>query len=114
MKMYPMFLPWVFYASSSDPFKLSASPGIVIPTMRDINQLTTVATDVPLSCMISDIYSQQIGPAENSNIATNSKRRTTLRIVHYYSIETPSIVRTIAMRELHQTMIVLRPALLRR
>ena len=65
IKMYPMF---------SSPIDLT-NPGVIIEITRFISQLRTVATDTDLSCMISAMYNQVIGPDENSNTAMKASTR---------------------------------------
>lgn len=54
----------------------------MIEMMRFINQLSTVATETDLSCIISAMYNQVIGPDENSNTAMKASTRMTVGLVH--------------------------------
>ena len=54
----------------------------MIEMMRFINQLSTVATETDLSCIISAMYNQVIGPDENSNTAMKASTRITVGFVH--------------------------------
>jgi len=59
-----------------------AITGVMIEITRFISQLRTVATLTALSCMISLMYSQVIGPDENSNTAINDIIQMMVEVVH--------------------------------
>ena len=61
-------------------------PGVMIEITRFINQLRTVATDTDLSCIISAIYNQVMGPEENSKTAMNARTRMTVGYVQTFEL----------------------------
>ena len=109
-------------------------PGVMIEMTRFINQLSTVATDTDLSCIISAMYNQVMGPEENSKTAMNARTRITVGYVQTLEsspsvyvgssisfclvaclrLHTPTMSKIIAMSAFMLSMIVLLPALNRR
>lgn len=56
--------------------------GVIALTTRVTSQLRTVAMLTALSCMISLIYSQVIGPDENSKAAMKLRMQMTVTLSH--------------------------------
>lgn len=118
--MYPMLLSPIFLTRD----------GVIMEITRFISQLSTVATDTDLSCMISAMYNQVIGPDENSNTVIKARTKITVGMVHtlvssptypsesmsdylvdYFKLQTPTITRMNAMRAFILSIIVLLPSL---
>ena len=105
-------------------------PGVMIEITRFINQLRTVATETDLSCMISAMYNQVMGPEENSKTAMKARTRMTVGyvqtleaslsssisacLVAYLRLQTPTISKMIDISAFMLSIIVLLPALNRR
>lgn len=76
---------------------------------RFISQLSTVATLTALSCIISLMYSQVIGPDENSNTAINDIIQMMVGVVHSFLMDKPTRTNIMAISPFMYSIIVLLP-----
>lgn len=76
---------------------------------RFISQLSTVATLTALSCIISLMYSQVIGPDENSNTAINDIIQMMVGVVHWFLMDKPTRTNIMAISPFMYSIIVLLP-----